>query len=120
MTAKRIAQIRNPPAVHHDPDVKFYVYIFAALLLLTLATVLVSYWHLPKGPAITLGLVIATTKAALVAAFFMHLKTERTLIYYFLGVTAVCLFILFVLPITDSQDTKQVRISAPASEEEAH
>ncbi len=89
--------------------------VFGALLVLTVATVAVSYWHLPPGPAILLGLMIATTKAALVAAFFMHLKGERALIYGCLVVTAFFMVILFTIPITDTA-IGDFKISAPAGE----
>lgn len=93
----------------HAPNIKLYLGIFAALLVLTVTTVLASYLELPRAPAILLGLSIATVKASLVAAFFMHLKGERRLIYAVLGVTAVFLTALFLLPILDSALTKPVR-----------
>lgn len=98
--------------VHH-PNVKLYLAVFGALMVLTVVTVLVSYWHLPPAAAITVGLAIATFKAALVAAFFMHLKGERAIIYGLLGVTAFCLFLLFALPLTDSTLTAPRRFPAP-------
>lgn len=70
-------------------------------MVLTVVTVLVSYVHLSPAPAIALGLAIATVKASLVAAFFMHLKGERVLIYGLLAATLMAVF-LFVLPIIDT------------------
>jgi cytochrome c oxidase subunit 4 len=104
---------------HGHPDVKLYLMIFGVLLVMTIVTVLVSYWHLPPLPAITLGLAIATFKASLVAAFFMHLKGERVLIYGLLGITLVCMAILFILPISDAKGVAPTRVvvEAPA---EAH
>lgn len=89
---------------HHKPDVKLYMIVFGALMVMTVVTVLVSYWHLPPAAAITVGLAIATFKASLVAAFFMHLKGERKIIYGLLGMTVFFLIVLFALPITDSLD----------------
>jgi cytochrome c oxidase subunit 4 len=85
----------------HKPDVKLYLKIFAALLVLTVATVGVSYLDLPKGPGLALGLAIACVKAGLVAAYFMHLKGEKALIWSILGVTAFFLLFLFILPAVD-------------------
>ncbi|MBI3549529.1 MAG: cytochrome C oxidase subunit IV family protein [Elusimicrobia bacterium] len=99
----------NKAAAHHAPDVKMYFIIFGALLVLTAATVLVSYLELPKMLGITIGLMIATVKASLVAAFFMHLKGERTLIYGFLGLTVFFMAVLFLLPITDAVETEKNR-----------
>ena len=69
-------------------QVRGYMFVFGALLVLTLATVGVSYLHLPKVPAIAIGLSIALAKAALVAMYFMHLKGEREMVYWPLGLTA--------------------------------
>ena len=84
----------------HAPNVKRYLMVFAALLCLTVITVGVSYLKLPIHLAVALGVFIATIKASLVALFFMHLSNERALIYWFLGVTAVCAVILFAIPIS--------------------
>ena len=51
--------------------------VFGALLVLTLITVGVSYLDLPEVETVVVALIIATTKASLVAMFFMHLKGER-------------------------------------------
>jgi len=76
-------------------QVRSYLAVFGALLVLTIATVAVSYIHLPTTPAVALGITIATAKAALVAMFFMHLKHERRLIYVSLILTAV-LFVALI------------------------
>ena len=55
-------------------------------------TVGVSYLHLSVGAAIALALFIAAIKGSLVAAFFMHLISERKLIYAVLILTAGVLF----------------------------
>jgi cytochrome c oxidase subunit 4 len=86
----------------HAPNVKTYMMVFGALLALTIVTVLVSYWHLPIHAAVAVAVAIATVKASLVAAFFMHLKGERALIYGLLAMTAFFTLVLFVLPLSDS------------------
>jgi len=85
----------------HQPNIKLYLMVFGALMVLTVVTVLVSYLHLPKTLGIFVGLLIATVKVALVAAFFMHLKGERTLIYSLLGVTFFFVIALYALPLID-------------------
>jgi caa(3)-type oxidase subunit IV len=75
---------------HH---VRRYLYIFYALLFGTLITVGASY--IPFGNhAINIGvaLAIACAKAFLVAGFFMHLISERKMIYGLLIFTA-CFFL---------------------------
>jgi len=64
-------------AVHvHIASSRFYVGVFAALICLTIATVKVSYYDFGAAN-IVLALVIATMKASLVAAFFMHLRHDN-------------------------------------------
>jgi caa(3)-type oxidase subunit IV len=75
---------------HH---VRRYLYVFYALLFGTLVTVGASY--IPFGNhAINIGvaLAIACAKAFLVAGFFMHLISERKMIYGLLIFTA-CFFL---------------------------
>jgi cytochrome c oxidase subunit 4 len=87
----------------HDPaevkkHVRGYLVVFLALACLTVLTVKVSTLHLTTGWAIGVALVIATTKASLVAAYFMHLISERPLIYLILSMTIVFFIVLLVLP----------------------
>ena len=56
----------------------FMIAIFAALIVLTVLTVAVSYVDL--GAANTfVAILVATIKASLVATFFMHLKGDKAL-----------------------------------------
>lgn len=80
---------------HH---VRRYLYVFYALLFGTLITVGASY--IPFGSrSINVGvaLCIACGKASLVACYFMHLISERKLIYGIMGFTAVFLLGLMFL-----------------------
>src|SRR5271165_1734378 len=64
-------------AVHvHIASTGFYVGIFAALICLTIATVKVSYYDFGSAN-IVIAILIATMKASLVAAFFMHLRNDK-------------------------------------------
>lgn len=87
---------------HEDihQTIRSYVVVFVALLILTGVTVGVSYVHLASiGARVALALVVAGIKASLVALIFMHLKAERPMIYYALGLTAVFLVVAFGLPL---------------------
>jgi caa(3)-type oxidase subunit IV len=84
----------------HRPDIKLYLGVFAALMVLTGVTVLVSKFHLPRPQAIALGLLIACTKASLVGAVFMHLWGEKALIHKFLY-TAAFFGAIMVIPMID-------------------
>ena len=85
----------NDSSAHATVDVRGYLMVFGALLALTVATVAVSYVQLPTVPTVLVALTIATAKASLVAMFFMHLKGERPMIYWPLGLTAVLFVALF-------------------------
>lgn len=64
-----------------DRHVRTYMVVFVSLMGLTLLTVAVSYLHLPVMPAIFVALLIAAVKGSLVACYFMHLISERKLIF---------------------------------------
>ncbi|MBI4369912.1 MAG: cytochrome C oxidase subunit IV family protein [Elusimicrobia bacterium] len=88
-------------STNHSAQIKSYLMVFGALLVLTVATVTASYLRLPAVLGLMVGLAIATVKASLVAAFFMHLKGERLLIYGLLGLTFLFVVFLFTLPMID-------------------
>ena len=74
----------------HDvkKEIGRYYKVFAALIILTIVTVAISKFHFALGIAIFLGLLVATTKASLVASIFMHLISERKVIYIVMSLTA--------------------------------
>jgi len=90
----------------HDvqKEVKIYLSVFAALLVLTIVTVAASYLHLSLTQAVILALIIATVKAGLVACYFMHLISERKLIYFILGMTVFFFIGLLFLPVSNYHD----------------
>jgi cytochrome c oxidase subunit 4 len=92
----------------HGHDIKAHVAtyykVFGALMVLTVVTVAVSYLHMPVIPAVIVALAIASFKAALVAAVFMHLKGEKQIIYWSLYLTAVFFVLLFALPMWTEGD----------------
>ncbi len=75
-----------------------YYVVFVALLCLTAITVAVSYLHLNRPLAIAIALVIATVKAGLVAGVFMHLISEKKVIYAVLVLTAAFFLLVLLLP----------------------
>jgi len=85
-------------AVDIDRHVRIYVTVFVALMALTVVTVAISRFHLPVPMAVTLALLVATIKGSLVACYFMHLISEKKLIYAVLVLTAVFFLALLALP----------------------
>jgi cytochrome c oxidase subunit 4 len=86
-------------AEHVREHVRVYLMVFAALGVLTIVTVALSYLELPTGYAISVALVVATVKASLVAAYFMHLVTEEKVILYLLALCAAFFVFLMFLPL---------------------
>ena len=89
-------------ATAHDHDdikkhVRVYLIVFGSLAVLTVVTVAVAWLELPILPALILALVIATIKGGLVAGYFMHLVSEKKVIYWVLGITMGGLFFMFLL-----------------------
>ena len=78
----------------HVP-VRGYLSVFAALLILTVVTVAVASLDLTEGMTVLVAIAIATFKATLVALFFMHLKGEKPMIFWSLGLTGVLVVVLF-------------------------
>lgn len=84
-------------------ETRVYMIVFAGLAALTIITVSVSYLHLPTFQAILLALVIASIKGFLVAGYFMHLLSEKKVIYSVLALTAFFFMLLLFLPIGSVQ-----------------
>jgi cytochrome c oxidase subunit 4 len=82
-----------------DRHVRVYITVFVALMALTIITVAVSRLHLPVHIAVTVALLVATIKGSLVACYFMHLISEKRLIYAVLTVTAFFFVALLALPV---------------------
>ena len=78
---------------------KVYLAVFVALTALTVLTVAVSYLHLSVWLAVLVALAIATVKGSLVAGYFMHLISEKRVIYGLLIITVVVFGALLLLPI---------------------
>jgi cytochrome c oxidase subunit 4 len=86
-------------------SVRTYVIVFVALMALTVVTVAISTLHLNVVAAVTVALIVAAIKGSLVAGFFMHLISERKLIYATLILTAVFFIFLMFLPVSTYLDS---------------
>ncbi len=74
---------------HFSHHIRRYLFVFYALIFGTIATVGASY--IPFGNReinIGVALFIAICKASLVACYFMHLISERKMIYGIMAFTA--------------------------------
>ena len=97
--------VHDPMAPGHDAEhvakhIKGYLLVGLTLLVFTGITVGLSYIDIDDhihGGNMIVGMIVATFKACLVAAIFMHLKGERATIWRFLFFTAVFVCGLFFL-----------------------
>ena len=102
--------MNNPPDISQDPSeheeyahnvqkhVKGYLMVGAALLVCTGLTVALSYVDFGTRKAnIAVAMLVATFKAGLVGAIFMHLAAEKRLIYRVLLFTGFFVIALFWL-----------------------
>ena len=98
MTSDHAADLTSEHLADIDKHVKVYITVFVALMALTVVTVAVSYLDLPPAMAIAVALFVATIKGSLVACYFMHLISEKKLIYAVLVITAIKFVVLLALP----------------------
>lgn len=101
----------SPEAV--KKEVRVYLGVFGALLVGTVVTVAASYLNVSTALGIFIALVIATVKGSLVACFFMHLRSEKIMIFASLLLMLVFFVVLMILPIAMQMDTLTDNISSP-------
>ena len=94
-----VASTTSDHAADIDRHVRVYITVFVALMALTIVTVAISRFHLPVPVAVTVALLVATIKGSLVACYFMHLVSEKRLIYAVLLLTAAFFIALLALPV---------------------
>jgi len=89
----------NDHAAEIDRHVRVYITVFVTLMALTIVTVAISYLHLPVHLAVSVALFVAAIKGSLVACYFMHLISEKKVIYGVLVLTALFFIALLLLPV---------------------
>ena len=105
MTDHSAVSMPHHDAADIDKHVRVYITVFVALMALTLITVAISYLHLSTPKAIAFALLVATIKGSLVACYFMHLISERKLIYVVLLITVIKFIALLALPVITQGNT---------------
>ncbi|MGI8734361.1 MAG: cytochrome C oxidase subunit IV family protein [Pyrinomonadaceae bacterium] len=108
---------------HFAGSNKLFTSIWVWLLVLTLAEIFLAYKPMSIHFMLTILLGLSIIKAALIVAYFMHLKFERlSLILTIVPMLVVCICLLFVF-FPDSFRSAELRDkfketpSAPAVEE---
>jgi caa(3)-type oxidase subunit IV len=90
-----------PGELRPHPSPLKYVVIAVILVVVTAIEVAVSYLEgdIPDGLIVTLLLVMAVIKFSTVAAYYMHLQTDRPIFrrFFVIGVVAACMLYAVVL-----------------------
>jgi cytochrome c oxidase subunit 4 len=85
---------------HHIVSYKQNIFVWVALLILTVITVAVSTVDL-KSLTVVTAITIATVKAVIVALYFMHLKFDRKILGIFLLITMFIFVAVLLLTFLD-------------------
>jgi cytochrome c oxidase subunit 4 len=78
-----------------------YYGVFGALLVLTVLTYAVSFAGLPLSLSFGLAMVVASCKATLVAAVFMHLIWDEKINVIVLAVSVLAMLLFFAVTLMD-------------------
>jgi len=81
----------------HLVKYRTYVFVWMGLVCLTALTYTVAVGIRPGGWAILVALAIAGTKSGLVLSYFMHLKSEKPLIFKVIIPLVLAVFLVFIL-----------------------
>ena len=83
---------------HAEGGTRLYLSVWAALLVLTVVEVYLAYIHLQPNLMITILMGLSLIKAALIIAYFMHLRFERFNLFLVLvpmWILVTCLLFVF-------------------------
>ena len=86
----------KPEEAFRGTSYRTYIRVWLGLMILTATTVSLAGMNL-RGLAILSALVIAGTKSGLVLTYFMHLKSERLLIFKVIIPLVMGLFLVFII-----------------------
>ena len=89
---------RHEGEIHFEGSNKLFFYVLGALLVLTLVEVLLAYIEFSNLIVmLTILMGLSIIKAALIIAYFMHLKFERmSLVLSLVPALVICICLLFI------------------------
>ena len=96
---------------HETHSIKGYLFVYFALLVGTILTVWASYIDLGHHWNIVVALIIACVKAFLVIAYFMHLISERKMIYLVMSFTMFFFAGLMILTLSSMHNFPKFTIT---------
>ncbi len=110
-----------PPArahehVHFEGGINLFLNVLGGLLALTVVEVFLAYIHVPLTLMLIILIGLSLIKAAMIIAYFMHLRFERmSLVLTLIPTVVVCICLLFIV-FPDSFRTKDFRSTKTAAE----
>ena len=125
--AEGVPPARAAEHVHFEGGTRLFLNVLGALLFLTLVEVFLAYVQVPLHIMLTILIGLSLIKAALIVAYFMHLKFERmSLVLTLVPTLVICICLLFIV-FPDSFRADRLRSVRPsgaapaeASAEESH
>ncbi len=105
--------------IHFEGSTKLFLSILGWLLALTIIEVFLAYIHTPLHIMLTILMGLSLVKAALIMAYFMHLRFERlSLVLTLVPMLVVCICLLFVF-FPDSMRSSSLRYKTSTPEPKA-
>lgn len=105
-------------AAEHAGSNKENIVVWGGLLALTAVEVFLAYIHINQVLMLIILMLLSVVKAALIVAYFMHLKFERLSLVLTIVPTLVVLFCLFAIFFPDSNRAHRLRPPEPAQQAE--
>ena len=115
-----VSPARAAEHVHFEGGTKLFFNVLMALLVLTLLEVFLAYIEIHDMRLfLTILMGLSLVKAALIVAYFMHLRFERmSLVLTLVPTLVVCICLLFIV-FPDSFRTQKLRAVKPSAVEGA-
>src|ERR671929_1322785 len=114
-----VPPVRAAEHVHFEGATRLFLNVLLGLLVLTVVEVFLAYIHVPLHIMLTLLIGLSLVKAAMIVAYFMHLRFERmSLVMTLIPTLVVCICLLFIV-FPDSFRTRQLRAVKPSAVESA-
>lgn len=95
--------------VHFAGTTKLFLAVLVSLLVLTIVEVILAYVQMSLKPMLVILIGLSLIKAAMIIAYFMHLKYERmSLVFTLIPALVVCICLMFIL-FPDSNRNRNLR-----------
>ena len=99
------------PLEHVGGTTQSFIYVWVALLVMTGIEVLIAYEQVPTLIMLTALLGLSVVKAALIIAYFMHLKFEKLSLFLTLfPMLVLCIIVMLIIFMPDSLRSMNMRV----------